>query len=140
MGAKVFIASADGSDIGEAREVTDGDCPTWSPDGKRIACCESIVGKNPVIKVTALATKESVVLGNVWYRGEWSADGKTLVCNGFFNDGQPRNGMVRLSTEAARESEPLFPGFREASSPSQSVGGKVVVFVVEPAKLRPIGK
>jgi Tol biopolymer transport system component len=131
-GAKVFVASVAGSN---PRYVAEGDYPCWSPDGKRIACCDRNADQGHLIRIVTIATGQAVIAGKGWLRAEWSADGKSLVCNGYVED-EAKFGMIRLSAEAAHRPEALFREFPGAFDPCPSLDGGTIAFVIKRSPVR----
>jgi hypothetical protein len=124
----VYVAQPDGT---SARLICAGDCPSWSPDGKKLACCmyDKALGA-PMIRIVELAADRHRLIGYGWYRANWAADGKNLVANGF----RARNdrAMVRLSAEESPGQEILFPELGgPILSPCCSRDGKYMVFVAD---------
>ena len=59
--AQIYIARIDGS---EPRQICDGDCPSGSPDGKKIACCfVDQAHPKPEIRVVNHATGRAETVG-----------------------------------------------------------------------------
>jgi Tol biopolymer transport system component len=127
VGAKVSIANADGTGV---KQIANGDCPSWSPDGKKIACCDYDPKRPaPIVRVVNLADGKETIAGYGWFRANWSADSKTLVCNGIV--GPQTAGMVRLAADRSREPQAIFGDFRGGTSPCESFDGKTMVFIAE---------
>lgn len=125
--AEVWLARRDGTD---AELISEGDCPGWSPDGEKLACCQydKALGA-PMIRIVTLKSDEHKFIGYGWYRANWSADGKSVVANGY-RYGNDR-AMVRLSVEKPSKPEVLFPELGRILSPCCSRDGKYMVFVAD---------
>jgi hypothetical protein len=113
------------------REITDGDCPSWSPDGKKIGFCFRAPGRPPVIRVHVLRNNEEETLGIGWFGANWMADSKSLVANGAIDR---RVGMVRLSLDAPDQPTELSTEFERPTSPCCSSDGKLLVFIAKRPK------
>ena len=70
---RLFIASIDGN---ERREVCAGLMPTWSPDGKKLACSRYEGGNS--VWIMNLDGSEDRKIGRGW-GAQWSPDGKTIA-------------------------------------------------------------
>jgi Tol biopolymer transport system component len=111
--------------------LTEGDCPSWSPDGKKIACCVKSPDRPPQILVYDLGTARDVTLGIGWYRANWMPDSKTLVANGIVGQ---TVGMVRLPLAAPGKPVVLATEFENPFSPSCSQDIKQIVFIAKRQK------
>lgn len=82
----VYVASADGS--GQTARLTDGagatynECPSWSPDGSKIAFTSSTGGNYEVFVMDADGTDERNLTDSAdasEYRAAWSPDGRRMA-------------------------------------------------------------
>lgn len=71
-GSRLFISSMDGK---QRREVCSGLMPTWSPDGKKLACSRYEDGSS--VWIMNLDGTEDLKIGQGW-GAQWSPDGKTI--------------------------------------------------------------
>lgn len=128
IGATICIVNADGSG---RREITQGDCPSWSPDGKKIAFCLRAPERPPLICVHELHNKKEETLGIGWFRANWMPDSKTVVANGVIGE---KFGMVRLSLDAPDQPAELSTEYTEPHSPCCSWDGKQIVYIAKRPK------
>jgi Tol biopolymer transport system component len=123
IGARICIADADGSN---REEITDGDCPCWSPDGKKISICYRAPRRPPMIHVYDLQENATAELGIGWYRANWTADSKEVVCSTQENGAR---AMVRMSLNHPRRVIEQPSEYEEPFSPSISWDGKEILFI-----------
>ena len=131
IGATIQISKVDGSG---RREITGGDCPSWSPDGKKIAFCFRAPQRPPMIRVHDLQTNTEETLGIGWFRANWMPDSKSVVANGVIGR---KLGMVRLALDAPDQATELSTDFDEPSSPCPSGDGTQIIFVARRPKTEP---
>jgi Tol biopolymer transport system component len=130
VGARVFIANLDGSEV---REIGAGDCPSWSPDGTKIACCFVDPARPaPLLHVIDVTTGVETTPGYGWWRANWSADSKSLYANSL----GPANsrGLFKLGLDERQQPEPIFASISGAESPCESYDGGRVVFAARASK------
>ena len=122
-GATIGIARADGTG---RRAIAEGESPSWSPDGKKIAYCRKEADRPLMIFVHDLGTGQDERLGTGWFRANWMPDGKSVVANGTV---EGKAGMIRLSLDAPEKPEELATEFEKPFSPCCSRDGKQIIFI-----------
>jgi Tol biopolymer transport system component len=125
IGSTICIAKSDGSD---RKELVEGDCPSWSPDGKKIAFCYRTRGSPPKIHVIDLEENSESVLGSGWYRASWMPDSKSAVANGLIGRTQV---MVRMSLTHPWKAIEQSTEYQAPFSPSVSADGKEIIFIAK---------
>ena len=135
-GSKLWTADADGSN---ATELCNGNWPSWSPDGKKIAYCVQEEEKPGEIWVIDLDTKQRKKIALGHYRAQWAGDSKSFVCNGSF----PLPGETIYSRAPARFwlDKPLRPKYFSTEldnpwSPCVSRDDHITVLIVDSQKRR----
>ena len=131
VGATIWIAKADGS---SRREVAAGDCPSWSPDGRKLSLCLREPEAAPIMVAFDLETRKGAAIGVGWYRGHWTPDSKSVVCNGVVGR---EMRMVKLYLDKPFRQTELTTEFAEPFSPSCSADGKDLVFIAKRPKVEP---
>jgi Tol biopolymer transport system component len=116
------------------REITQGDCPSWSPDGGKIAFCFREPERPPLIKVYNLHTKKEETLGIGWFRANWMPDSKSVVANGVRDQ---KVGMLRFWLDTPGLPSELSTEYEEPHSPCCSWDGKQIVYVAKRPKSDP---
>jgi hypothetical protein len=129
-GSKLFIAKADGSG---PQEVGDGDWPSWSPDGKKLAL---YVEKRPirVLYLLDLETQQRSELGPGYYRAQWAGDGRSVVSNGIRGvapSGAFYRGPARFWLDRPGKPEFFFTDMDNPWSPCVSRDGKTIALIVD---------
>ena len=127
----LFLLSVE---TGEKRRLTSppaqfvGDsCPTFSPDGRRLAFSRSGVGTGDVnllalsAGLTPVGDAKRLTFGNRGVAGTaWTADGREIV----FSTGTGRTSLWRISVLGPGEPQPLVSLGENAFSPAISRGGR----------------
>ncbi len=128
--SRVFVADANGAN---PQVLADGDCPSWSPDGKKIACCfYDPAFRGPMLRLVDIATQEQSILGYGWFRANWLPDGEHVAASGISEAGRQQVSLFNLT--AWSKPKTIFSEFTRASAPCYSRDGKLVAFIaIRPA-------